>query len=423
MLGFAKRLLRIGGGVIPTVRLALSVLRNEGVNGIRWRLNVARRMGYADGLPFDEEGVKADYNRGYEDWIRKNESPRVNAPSHGPRISVLIPLRKPSLDWLRKAIDSVVAQSYEHWELWLVADTSENALLSDVLREWTAEDARIKVYSYPTNGHISAATNDAFKLIAGDFVTFLNQADELHPDALAHVAVTLLTRPDAEVVYSDEDKLDEQGRRHHPYFKPQFNPVLFLAQNMIAHLGVYRTSTLREMGGFREELEGAQDWDLAWRVIEAKGAEKVVHIPKVLYHCHELPSDTANDAGEKSRTLAASVQVIHDHLGRTGRKAAVTPSERVPGMVRVQFEVPKPEPVVSIVIPTRDRKDLLELCTRSLFAKTAYRNYELIVVDNGTQAPDALVYLDELRKNPMVKVIRVWARNSGIPTALFSTAG
>ena len=404
------RAIKIGGGFLSTSVLAFNVLRKDGLKGILWRLNVAKRMDYVDNLDIVDIGIRTNFNRGYDNWRRRNEGYAfITSPAKDTehiRFSVLMPVYKAPLALLEKAIESVRAQTYKSWQLCIVDDASDDEPLSQLLQSYIQRDPRIVVFTRGANGHISAATNDALVMASGEFVVLLDNDDELSADALAAVAAALTVRPDAEIVYSDEDKLSEAGKRHHPYFKPDFNPVLFLAQNMISHLGIYRTSTLREIGGFRVGVEGAQDWDLAWRVVEAKGADKVVHVPRVLYHWRELPGSTSRDVGEKAYAVAAQVRVISDHLTRIGRRAKVEPSPRTQGMVRVRFELPEPRPLVSIVIPTRDRKDLLQMCMQSLKQQTEYLPYEVIVVDNGSVEQDALAYLELLKQQSGVRVMR-----------------
>ncbi len=406
------RAIRIGGGLFSTVKLAFFVLKNEGVAGIIWRMNIARKMDFVDHLDLCAKAERTDYNLGYGKWIDNNEkfhnkilSLDVNNEFH-PRISILLPVYRVPLNFLKKAIESVELQSYENWELCICDDASNCSNLLKYLEVKSKTDARIKILIRETNGHISAATNDALALATGEYAALLDHDDELHPDALMRVVQAVKNNPGVEIVYSDVDKLDVNNRRHHPYFKSEFNPVLFLAQNMISHLGVYRVSTLRELGGFRLGVEGAQDWDMAWRVVEAKGVDTVVHIPAVLYHWRELEGSTSRDVGEKMYAIKAQVKVIQDHLERSGQRGVATASERVPGMIRVRYELPVPMPLVSIVIPTRDRKDLISLCIESLFKKTSYENFEIIIIDNESVDADALDFLGEIEKLPNVRVFR-----------------
>ena len=195
--------------------------------------------------------------------------------------------------------------------------------------------------------------------------------------------------------------------RQAPYFKCQFNYELFLSQNMISHFGVYRRSVLEEIGGFRVGYEGAQDWDLALRVIEKVGPENIVHVPRVLYHWRIFPGSTALALEEKDYALKAQIESITSHLQRIGKPdTQVYPASGIPGLLRIKHRLPDPLPLVSIVIPTRDRVELLSMCVNSILEKTAYPHYQIVVVDNGSTDEKALAYLDSIAKDERVKVIR-----------------
>lgn len=203
---------------------------------------------------------------------------------HTPLISVLVPVYNPRLEWLRECLDSVLAQSYPHWQLCIVDDASTDPEVRQVLAEYAERDARVRVVFREENGNICAASNSALELVEGEFVALLDHDDTLSPGALFRVAQALHRHPDAGLLYSDEDKLNEAGERFDPHFKPQWNPDLLLAQNYISHLGVYRTGLVREVGGFRQGTEGSQDHDLVLRVTARLLPEQIVHIPHVLYH-------------------------------------------------------------------------------------------------------------------------------------------
>ncbi|MEX2045483.1 MAG: glycosyltransferase, partial [Opitutus sp.] len=183
--------------------------------------------------------------------------------------------------WLVAAIESVRRQLYDNWELCIADDASKQPHVRKILSRYQRKDPRIKVAFRETNGHISAASNSALALAHGEFIALLDHDDVLRPHALACVALELDAHPDADLIYSDEDKIDENGRRYEPYFKPDWNPDLFLAQNCISHLGVFRTSLVRDIGAFRVGYEGSQDWDLALRIVERTTAGRIRHIPKI----------------------------------------------------------------------------------------------------------------------------------------------
>ena len=321
--------------------------------------------------------------------------------------SVVMPVYNPPLDYLRQAIESVQAQVYPHWEICIADDASPNAAVRELLTELAAQDPRIKLVFREKNGHISAATNSALEIATGDYIALMDNDDLLPPHALAYMALAAHQHPQAGLIYSDEDKVTEDNERQAPYFKCQFNYELFLSQNMISHFGVYRRSVLEEIGGFRVGYEGAQDWDLALRVIEKVGPENIVHVPRVLYHWRIFPGSTALALEEKDYALKAQIESITSHLQRIGKPdTQVYPAPGIPGLLRIKHRLPDPLPLVSIVIPTRDRVELLSMCVNSILEKTAYPNYQIVVVDNGSTDEKALAYLDSIAKDERVKVIR-----------------
>ena len=321
--------------------------------------------------------------------------------------SVVMPVYNPPLDYLRQAIESVQAQVYPHWEICIADDASPNAAVRELLNELAAQDPRIKLVFREKNGHISAATNSALEIATGDYIALMDNDDLLPPHALAYMALAAHQHPQAGLIYSDEDKVTEDNVRQAPYFKCQFNYELFLSQNMISHFGVYRRSVLEEIGGFRVGYEGAQDWDLALRVIEKVGPENIVHVPRVLYHWRIFPGSTALALEEKDYALKAQIESITSHLQRIGKPdTQVYPASGIPGLLRIKHRLPDPLPLVSIVIPTRDRVELLSMCVNSILEKTAYPHYQIVVVDNGSTDEKALAYLDSIAKDERVKVIR-----------------
>ena len=327
---------------------------------------------------------------------------RVAAMAAPPLISVLMPVYNAPERWLREAIDSVRRQSYPHWELCVADDASTAPAVARVLDE-LAGDARIRMVRRERNGHISEASNSALALAHGAFVALLDHDDLLHADALLHVAEAIVATPAAVLIYSDEDKIDEHGRRYEPYFKPEFDPDLLLGQNCVSHLGVYRTEAVRAVGGFREGLEGSQDWDLALRVVENAPAGAVVHVPRVLYHWRSIEGSTALAVSEKSYVIEAGRRAVAEHLQRQGIAADVEPGPG--GHLRVRRRLASPAPKVSLIVPTRDRVDLLRLCVASVLERTDYPDFEIIVVDNGSVEDETLRYFEALAAEPRVRVL------------------
>ena len=240
-------------------------------------------------------------------------------PAH-PLLSVVIPTYNSPVQWLARALDSVRAQVYPHWEICIADDASTQPEVLACLQAYAHADARIRFVVRAENGHISAATNSALALAQGTFVVLLDHDDELSPDALYWVAREIALCPDVEVIYSDEDKIDENGICSGPYLKPDWNPELLRAQNCISHLGVYRTQTVREVGGFRLGFEGAQDWDLALRVTERARAAQVRHIPRVLYHWRVISGSTAMGTAQKPYVVEAQQRALAEHHVRCGHQ-------------------------------------------------------------------------------------------------------
>lgn len=327
------------------------------------------------------------------------------AEADGPLFSVLLPVYNPPERWLVRAIESVRAQSYPRWELCIANDASPSPHVRRVLDRYARSDARIKVVHRERNGHISRCSNSAAELAVGDWLALLDHDDELHPMALLEVADAIAANPRWRVIFSDEDKIDGDGRRFDPYMKSDWNYDLFLSHNCISHLGVYRTDLFREIGGFNVGMEGSQDWDLALRAIECIDSDQVGHVPKVLYHWRAIEGSTALAPQEKDYAHDAGLRAIQAHLDRLGRDARV---ESIPGQrgnYRVRYQVPDPAPLVSIIVPTRDQAELLHACIESVLQVTRYRRFEIIVMDNQSTDPEALAYLERLRKHDSTRVI------------------
>ncbi|MBI5771391.1 MAG: glycosyltransferase [Verrucomicrobia bacterium] len=330
-----------------------------------------------------------------------------------PLISVVMPVynTKPEQEkWLVEAIESVRRQLYDNWELCIADDASKAPHVRKVLAAYQKKDPqRIKVVYREHNGHICATSNSALELAHGEFIALLDNDDVIRPHALACVALELDAHPDADLIYSDEDKIDENGHRYDHYFKPDWNPDLYNVQNYISHLGVYRTLLVREVGGFRVGYEGSQDWDLAHRVIERTAPDRIRHIPKILYHWRSVPGSTAMLIGAKDYARIAAEKVITEHFIRGGIDAKLSPTKG--SYWRVHYPLPDPAPRVTLIIPTRNRLNVLKPCVESLLEKTTYPNFELLIVDNDSDEPETLEYL------------RTLASGTGLPTRDSSATG
>lgn len=351
----------------------------------------------------------------YAAWIARHDEltparldelqSRVGALSDPPLISVLMPVFDPPERLLREAIESVRSQVYERWELCIADDHSTRPHVAKMLRAYADLDPRIKVVFRETNGHIGRATNSAFGLAGGDWLALLDHDDVLRPHALAELALEIARRPDAALIYSDEDKLSPDGERLDPYFKPDFSRELLRSQNYFNHLTAYRADVVRAVGGWRPGYEGSQDYDLNLRVFERVGGTRIHHIAKVLYHWRAGAGSTASSGTAKNYAYRAGLRALEDHLRRTGLAAGI---EAAPGVqyYRVRPALPDPSPLVSLIIPTRDRGDLLGRCVRSILEQTSYRTFEVLIVDNGTAEKRALATLAELSRHANVRVLR-----------------
>jgi GT2 family glycosyltransferase len=300
-----------------------------------------------------------------------------------------MPVYDTPLDLLNLAILSVQSQYYENWELCICDDASPNPNITARLESWRKQDPRIKITYSSKNEGISAASNRALELASGEFIGLLDHDDELTPDALYEVVNLLQKQPDADMIYSDEDKLDPGGRRVSPHFKPEWSPELMLALMYTCHFSVYRRSILEEIGGFRIGFEGAQDYDLVLRLSEK--TDRICHIAKILYHWRMAPNSVAGSGTAKPYAYEAAQKALTEHLVRRRIPGEIVPGEWR-GYYRVRFNLEGADKV-SIVIPNLGRPDALRACVRTIEEKTSYRNYEVIVIDNRRHDADTRNYL------------------------------
>lgn len=386
--------------VLRKLRSAHRVWREEGMTAVLLRVRASLEQ-------------RGDSTVAYKHWVRHHErragiestTDRLARLKSRPLISVVMPVYDPPIELLRDAIDSVLGQHYSHWELCIADDASPNPEVARLLRHYAEADERIKLVVREVNGHISIASNTALDLACGEYVALLDHDDLLTPDALLEVAVALERYPDAQLLYSDEDKIDTQGQRHSPHFKSGWNPELFLSQNYISHLGVFHRALLNKVGGFRVGYEGAQDYDLALRCVLHLHPRQIVHIPRVLYHWRTLPGSTALGGGEKPYAQSAGERALTDYLQQSGMLGRVACLAN--GYYRVlPPELPDPPPLVSLIIPTRNAHLLVQQCITSILQKTTYSRYEILLVDNGSDDPEALRYFAELALDPRIRVLR-----------------
>ncbi len=305
----------------------------------------------------------------------------AGALAHPPLISILLPVYNASLKFLDEAVTSVRRQIYQPWEICLVDDASTDATLRPFLEDLAGGEPRIKLLFREKNGHISACSNSALALARGEWCALLDQDDLLADHALAEVALEIARHPETNLIYSDEDFLDASGAHANPFFKPDWNPELFLAQNYLNHLGVYRTSLLREIGGFREGFEGSQDYDLALRCVARSRPDQIRHIPRLLYHWRMVEGSLADEPDAKPYARHAARRALKSDLEARGIAARAEACPQNAESHRVVYELPSPPPRVSIVSPVQSNEWLVE--------RAEYPALEFIATEPGAAGANA----------------------------------
>lgn len=331
-----------------------------------------------------------------------------------PLISVLVPTYNTNPKFLKKCLESVRQQTYDNWQLCIADDASTDNRVREIIKEYAQKDDRIKFYFRKENGHICRASNSALQLADGEFIALLDHDDVLWPNALYEVVRAINQSSDADFFYSDEDKIDERGRIHsEPFFKPGWSPEFLRSVNYITHFAVLRRSLVEKIDGFRPGYEGAQDWDLFLRI--SRETDKIVHIPKVLYSWRKSHTSTAQKPSAKDYAYVNQKKALADDVKRRGYKAKID-WQIMFSMWRIEYEL-KSQPLVSIVIPTKDQFDYIERCLRSIHAKTSYSNFEVVIVDTGS-SDDKVWELYNTYKDlwPSMKVVK-WAKQFNFAAA------
>ncbi len=352
--------------------------------------------------------VSRDASTSYEDWIRKYDTLRfgdhsrirkqIEAHKIKPRFSVLMVVALPASEHLKAAIKSVRAQLYPHWKLLIIADESLPEKTQRIIDQ-ARGDRRIEVRRLSKGGEITEALNEAMALAEGEFVLTLGSEDKLAPTALYLVTHAINNQREVRLIYSDEDKLDSAGFRTEPHFKSDWNWPLLLGQDFVSQLTVFRSDLVRSFG-LRNGFGGAHGYDLLLRFTERLEPHQIHHLPYVLYHRRTVTQD-----GEASLS-AGAIKAVEQHLEREEIEAEVGyASDKVSR--RVRYLLRDDQPTVSIIIPTRDRVELLRPCVQGILEKTAYSSFELIVIDNGSRAPATLDYLGSIASEPRMRVLRL----------------
>lgn len=345
----------------------------------------------------------------YDSWISKNEPDATTLKWQiklatefkvRPRISIITPVYNPLKSAFIEMIESVINQTYDNWEL-CIADASTDMHVRDIIEKYIKKYGRIKVKYLDKNYGIAANSNEALSLATGDFIALLDHDDTIAPFALFEVVKSINDNPDVDFIYSDRDKISNDGKRFDPFFKPGWSPDYLLAQNYLCHLNVFRKTIIERTGGFRQGYDGSQDYDLVLRVTEF--TDKIINIPKVLYHWRLVPGSASGDPEAKPYAYDAAIRALQDAVDRRGWKGTVTQG-LTRGIYRVRFHV-NGNSNISLIIPTKDKSDVLKKCVDSILRKTTYSNYEIVLVDNMSVEEKTYRYYKELKKISRVKIL------------------
>jgi GT2 family glycosyltransferase len=407
---------RATGGLRPAAEKALAIYRNEGLPGIRrrWASREAQEIALPEISAFaaPTTAFAFDPQAGYA--LRQGPAGYAYVPPRRPdnlahicqnmvrrpQFSILVPVYDTPPEILRKTIDSVLAQWYPDWELILADDASTDPATRQCLAQ-LAHPA-ITVLHLPENRGISGASNAALARARGDYVVLLDHDDELTEDCLFELALCI-EGENPDYIYSDEDKIGADGAFTEPHFKPDWSPDTLMSTMYVCHVSCIRRELLNEIDGFRSEFDGCQDWDLILRLTER--TQRIHHLPKVLYHWRIIPASTAADIAAKPYILERSRQVREEALARRGLSGTIEAVEQVKGYFRVNYRL-SGNPLISVIIPSRDNAAILRRCVASIQERSSYRNFEIIIVDNGSVAPDARDYLDAMQRRGQATVLR-----------------
>ncbi|MCO6500402.1 MAG: glycosyltransferase family 2 protein [Vicingus serpentipes] len=335
-------------------------------------------------------GINLSVSRDYKIWMKENFPTQLEIEEYRtkekvfafrPKISIILPVYNPPEQFLKEAIQSVIDQAYSNWELCIADDFSTNKNIAEIINSFAQEDNRIKVVFRKENGHISAASNSAIAISTGDYIGLFDHDDLLTPDALYENVIALNQQNNLDIIYSDEDKVDENGNFSGPHFKPDWCPDNFLSRNYICHFTVIKSALVKEVGGFREGYEGSQDYDLFLRVTEK--TNNIYHIPKVLYHWRMHNVSTAMDMNSKPYAIEAGIKSLQEALIRRKLSGKIKLIGNLPGFYSVRYAINEKKKV-SVIIPTKDKSALTDVCISSIFELTSYTNFEIILMNNNS---------------------------------------
>ena len=345
----------------------------------------------------------------YGGWIKYNELKdsdlKVQMKKkfyNSTKISVVVPMYKTKEKFFKELVECMINQTYSNWELCLADGSPEE---NTNFKKYYEKDERIKYKFLNENLGIAGNSNAAIKMATGEYIALLDHDDVLAEYALYEVVNFINKYPNAEFLYSDEDKIDESSNRYDAYFKPDFAPDTLRCQNYICHFSIFKKELMDKLKGFKADYDGAQDYDIFLRMSEVTSPENIKHIPKILYHWRVHNDSTAKlNSNAKNYAFEAGKKAIEDHLKRVGLEGTVSEG-CIDGIYRVDYKVIG-NPKVSIVIPNKDGKEILDVCIKSILEKTTYNNYEIVVVENNSVTEEIFEYYEELEKNEKIRVVK-----------------
>lgn len=356
---------------------------------------------------FSLKPIDSDNLKNYHRWIQDNEKNIYHKQTldYQPMISIITPTYNTDAKFLSKMIESVIKQTYSNWELCVADDASNKQETINALKKYQETCRRMQIIYRTENGNMSEASNSALSITSGEYVAFLDHDDELAPNTLYEMVKKLNENPELKFIYSDEDKIDMTGNRYQPHFKSNWNPDMFVSQNYIANFTLIHKKLIEDVGGFRPGYEGSQDFDLYHRALRGLKQSEIGHIAKVLYHQRATKGSTALHSKEKDYTTQAGIQALQDHFKHLNQEVKISQGF-VPNTFKIEYRIPSPAPLVSLLIPTRNGYDVLSKCIQSILDKTLYQNYEIIILDNETDDPKTLEYFNALRKHDFIRILK-----------------
>lgn len=374
-------------------------------NGLR--ATVYRVLKGAGPMPVDKRKLKKIAKDYYISAQRREQEENAQFPKDI-KFSVLVPLYNTPESFLKAMIESVQAQTYKNWELCLAdGSDSEHSFVGEICKKYADGDRRIKYEKLERNLGISENTNACIRMVTGEYIALFDHDDLLHPSALYEV-MRAICEHGADFIYTDENTFSEEPRdAYNPHFKPDFSPDTLRSYNYICHLSAFSRELLDSVGYFRSEYDGSQDYDLILRLTEK--AKRVFHIRKILYYWRAHKNSVAQDVGAKPYTVTAAKKALAAHLERCGLKGEVLDSS-VPTTYHIKYEIDG-NPLISVIIPNKDHTDDLDICLKSLYEKSSYKNFEVIIVENNSTEKETFEYYEAIaQKHGNIKIVK-WEGN------------